>query len=107
MNRDLIPHTTALALMAAWSVYRGLKHPEQRLADLLIAVVWVLLAINLWVPRPIGSRPIGDQLVSEPSRSFRRTLLVLLVALGLFTFAYVMESREQAAKHRAGVAAVQ
>jgi hypothetical protein len=36
--RDLILYTTALALLAAWSVYNSLKHPEQGLVHLLWAL---------------------------------------------------------------------
>ena len=93
--RDLILGTTALALLAAWSVYESIKHPEQRLSQLLFAVVWVLLAVKPWV-----SRPIGDRLASKANWSFRRTLVALspLFVLGLITFGYVTESRQQAAE---------
>src|SRR5215469_8169567 len=70
--RDLILGTTALALLAAWSVYESLKHPEQGLVGLLWAVVCVLLAVQPWL-----SRPIGGRLASEPKWSFRRTLVAL------------------------------
>src|SRR3954453_14427562 len=93
--RDLILGTTALALWAAWSVYDGLKHPGQGLTGLLLAVLCVLLAVKPWV-----SRPIGGRLASEPNWSFRRTLVALspLFVLGLITFWYVIESRQQAAE---------
>ena len=52
--RDLILGTTALALLAAWSVYESVKHPKQGLTGLLMALVWVLLAVKPWVSRPIG-----------------------------------------------------
>jgi hypothetical protein len=93
--RDLILGTTGLALLAAWSVYESLKHPEQGLTFLLWAVVCVLLAVKPWV-----SRPIGDRLASRPNWSFRRTLVALspLFVLGLITFGYVTESRQQAAE---------
>jgi len=93
--RDLILGTTALALLAAWSVYESLKHPEQGLIGLLWAVVCVLLAVKPWV-----SRPIGNRLASEPNWSFRRTLVALspLFVLGLITFGYVINSRQQAAE---------
>ena len=92
--RDLILVTTALALAAACSVYDSLKHPGHGLTDLLLAVVCVLLAVEPWV-----SRPIGGKLASEPNWSFRRTLAALspLFVLGLITFAYAIESRQQAA----------
>ncbi len=87
--RDLILGTTAWALLAAWSVYEGLKHPEQGLVPLLFAVVCVLLAVTPWV-----SRPIGGRLASKPNWSFRRTLVAPtpLFVLGLITSGYVMES---------------
>jgi hypothetical protein len=93
--RDLILGTTALALLAAWSVSNSLKHPEQGLVHLLWAVVCVLLAIQPWV-----SRPIGGRLASEPNGSFRRTLVALspLFMLGLIAFGYVIDSRQQAAE---------
>jgi hypothetical protein len=93
--RDLILFTTALALFAAWSAYEGLKHPEQGLVHLLWAVLLVILAVNPWVTRPIGGR-----LASKPNWSFLRTFVALspLFALGLIAFAYVIESRQQAAE---------
>ena len=93
--RDLILGTTALALLAAWSVYKSLKHPEQGLVGLLFAVVCVLLAVKPWV-----STPIGDRLAAKPNWSFRRTLVALspLFVLGLITFGYVSELRQQAAE---------
>jgi hypothetical protein len=93
--RDLILFTTALALLAAWFVYRSLKHPEQGLAGLLTALVFVLLAVQPWV-----SRPIGGRLASKPKWSFRRTLVTLspLFVLGFIAFEYVIESRQQAAE---------
>src|SRR5262245_17876321 len=85
--RDLILFTTALAVLAAWSVYGSLRHPAQGLTSLLFAVLFVLLAVKLWV-----SRPIGGTLASKPNWSFRRTLVALspLFALGLITFDYVI-----------------
>ena len=93
--RDLILGTTALALLAAWFVYESLKHPERGLTHWLLAVVCALLAVKPWV-----SRPIGDRLASKPNWSFRRTLVALspLFVLGLITFGYVNESRQQAAE---------
>jgi hypothetical protein len=93
--RDLILGTTALALLAAWSAYEGLKHSEQELVLLLFAVVCVLLAVKPWV-----SGPIGGRLASEPNWSFRRTLVALspLFVLGFITFGYVSTSRQQEAE---------
>jgi hypothetical protein len=93
--RDLSLITTALAILAAWSVYESLKHPAQGLAGLLGAVLCVLVAVQPWV-----SRPIGGKLASEPNWSFRRTLVALspIFVLGFITFGYVIESRQQAAQ---------
>jgi hypothetical protein len=50
------------------------------------------------------SRPIGGRLASEPNWSFRRTLVALspFLVLGLITFGYVIESRQQAAEKALG-----
>jgi hypothetical protein len=93
--RDMILSTTAVAMLAAWLVYEGLRFPEERWFDLLLAVVCVLSAIKAWL-----RRPIGGWMAAEPNWSFRRTLAALspLFVLGLVTFAYVMHSRQQAAE---------
>jgi hypothetical protein len=91
--RDLILFTTALALLAAWSIYRSLKHWDQVQTDLLWAVLFVFIAVKTWV-----SRPIGGRLASEPNGSIRRTLAALspLFVLGFIAFGYVIESRQKA-----------
>jgi hypothetical protein len=92
--RYLILGTTALAMFAAWYVYRGLNYPAHRHHDLLFAVLCMLYAVLPWVHRPLGGR-----LASKPISSFRRTAIALLpiFALGFITFDYVVESRRQAA----------
>jgi hypothetical protein len=92
--RDLTLFTTALALLAAWYVYRGLKYPEHRHHDLLSAVLLLLYAVLAWVRRPIGGK-----LASSPDSSFRRTMqaLALLFVVGFIAFDCVVESRRQAA----------
>jgi hypothetical protein len=92
--RALILFTTALAMLAAWYLYRGLKYPEHRHHDLLWAVLFLLYAVSPWVHRPLGGR-----LASKPNSSFRRTMVALfpLFALGFITFDYVIESRRQMA----------
>jgi hypothetical protein len=90
----LIIFTTALALLAAWYVYKGWKHPEHRLPDLLWAVLCLLYAVRLWVHKPIGGR-----LASKHNSSFRRVLVALfaLFVLGLIAFDYAIDSRRQMA----------
>ena len=92
--RDLILGTTGLAVLAAWSVYKGLKHPEHRLHDLLWAVLCLLYAVLAWV-----HRPTGRELASTPNSSIRRTILALalLFVVGFIIFDYVAESRRQMA----------
>lgn len=90
---NLVLFTTALALLAAWSVYKGLKHPEHRTHDLLWAVLWLLYAVSAWVHKPKGGR-----LASKPNSSFRlRTIVAFSLVLGFIAFDYAIDSRRQTA----------
>lgn len=87
--------TTALALLAAWSVYKGLKYPEHRLHDVLWAVLCLLYVVLAWV-----SKPSERWLASKPNWVVRRLWAafgLLFFVLGFIAFDYVTDLRRQAA----------
>jgi hypothetical protein len=78
--RVMLLATSALGLLAAMSVYHSFSRPGYGLTGLLKAVLFVLLAVKLWLTKPLGS--------SFPEGGFRRKLvscfpLIVLVAFGL------------------------
>jgi len=88
--RVMILATTGLAILTAMSVIDGFNRPGYGLTGLLKAVLFVLLAVKIWVTRPMGS--------IFPEGGIRRRLAALFPLIALAAFGL---DQLGAANHRA------